>query len=99
MIRVHRTRLRAKRPNFARRTVSYTHLDVYKRQEDHVGAVAVVAGTGIGRLNIYRATEQFRSQRQIQSVQPLVVVARPVFRHGHHINRAVRTLSAIDRCV
>ena len=69
---------------------------VLGRIEDHIGAVAIVTRSGIGRLNIHRTAEQFRAEREIERVQALVIVARSVFRHGHHVNRSIRTARAIN---
>ena len=51
-------------------------LDLLPGIEDHVAAGTVVARSGIGRLNLFRAAEFLGAGGHVQRMQPLVVVCR-----------------------
>src|SRR5208283_954035 len=59
--------------------------------EHYIPSGTVVASAGIFCRNRDWTVVQLLASRRIQCVQPLKIVSRRIFRHGHRINHAIRS--------
>lgn len=87
-------------PNIAMRSPTRVDHAVQQKQarpvhllsgvEDHVSPGTVVAGSRIGRLNLFRTTEFLGATGHVQCMQPLMIVSASILRHGDEVYRSVR---------